>query len=135
MVLTSSSPALGGRRRCAVNGVSFVVLTRRSSSRTTTTSPVSSCGTASRRGPRPADGSPPGAGTPVFRLNLHEFVEVVFQNTENELQSWHLDGYDFWVVKLAFTHFQYLKIALLFSSANREHLLFTSEEHLQWPVD
>ena len=42
--------------------------------------------------------SPPGAGTPVFRLNLHEFVEVVFQNTENELQSWHLDGYDFWVV-------------------------------------
>ena len=24
----------------------------------------------------------------------HEFVEVVFQNTENELQSWHLDGYE-----------------------------------------
>ena len=31
--------------------------------------------------------------------NLHEFVEVVFQNTKNELQSWHLDGYDFWVVR------------------------------------
>jgi hypothetical protein len=31
----------------------------------------------------------PSSGTPVVRLNLHEFVEVVFQNTESELQSWH----------------------------------------------
>uniref|UniRef100_A0A453BP28 Plastocyanin-like domain-containing protein n=1 Tax=Aegilops tauschii subsp. strangulata TaxID=200361 RepID=A0A453BP28_AEGTS len=44
------------------------------------------------------DGGAPRPGTPVVRLNLHEFVEVVFQNTENEMQSWHLDGYDFWVV-------------------------------------
>jgi iron transport multicopper oxidase len=36
--------------------------------------------------------------TPVVRLNLHEFVEIVFQNTETKVQSWHLDGYDFWVV-------------------------------------
>ncbi|EEC81432.1 hypothetical protein OsI_24702 [Oryza sativa Indica Group] len=46
--------------------------------------------------PRP--GAAPRSGTPVVRLSLHEFIEVVFQNTENELQSWHLDGYDFWVV-------------------------------------
>jgi hypothetical protein len=45
--------------------------------------------------PSSAAGAPPRAGTPVVRLNLHEFVEVMFQNTE---QSWHLDGYDFWVV-------------------------------------
>ena len=31
----------------------------------------------------------------VTRLNLLEFVEVVFQNTQNELQSWHLNRYDF----------------------------------------
>ena len=131
-MLTSSSPALGGRRRCAANGVSFVVLTRCSSSRTTNIASVIEWNSLPARS---AACRRVAAGTPVFRLNLHEFVEIVFQNTENELQSWHLDGYDFWVVKLAFTHFQYLKLALLFSSANREHLLFTSEEHLQWPVD
>lgn len=49
-----------------------------------------------RLGQRP--GAAPRSGTPVVRLSLHEFIEVVFQNTENELQSWHLDGYDFWVV-------------------------------------
>ncbi|RLN30922.1 F-box/kelch-repeat protein [Panicum miliaceum] len=46
----------------------------------------------------PPGGVPPRTGTPVVRLNPHEFVEVMFQNTENELQSWHLDGYDFWIV-------------------------------------
>ena len=51
-----------------------------------------------RARPQGADGALPRAGAPVVRLDLHEFVEVVFQNTENELQSWHLDGYDFWVV-------------------------------------
>jgi hypothetical protein len=47
-----------------------------------------------------------GDGEQLFRSildtrpsNLHEFVEVVLQNTKNELQSWHLDGYDFWVVR------------------------------------
>ncbi|KAL0461488.1 UNVERIFIED_CONTAM: L-ascorbate oxidase [Sesamum latifolium] len=30
--------------------------------------------------------------------SLHEFIEVVFQNNEDTIQSWHLDGYDFWVV-------------------------------------
>ena len=25
--------------------------------------------------------------TSIVRLNLHEFIEVMFQNTENELQS------------------------------------------------
>ena len=35
---------------------------------------------------RPDGGAPPRAGMPVIRLNLHEIVEVVFQNTENELR-------------------------------------------------
>lgn len=37
-------------------------------------------------------------GTPVMRFNLHDFIEIVFQNTEDTMQTWHLDGYDFWVV-------------------------------------
>ncbi|RLM86360.1 hypothetical protein C2845_PM04G00100 [Panicum miliaceum] len=74
LVLASSSPAVAGQRRCAVNGVPFVVSIM-----------------LLKLPARPDGGA-------VVRLNLHEFVEVVFQNTENELQSWHLDGYDFWFV-------------------------------------
>ncbi|KAK8694760.1 hypothetical protein V6N13_072305 [Hibiscus sabdariffa] len=36
--------------------------------------------------------------TSVMPASLHDFLEVVFQNNENTMQSWHLDGYDFWVV-------------------------------------
>ncbi|GMI67266.1 SKU5 similar 17 [Hibiscus trionum] len=34
----------------------------------------------------------------VMPSSLHDFIEVVFQNNENTMQAWHLDGYDFWVV-------------------------------------
>lgn len=36
--------------------------------------------------------------TSVMATNHHDFIEVIFQNNENAIQSWHLDGYDFWVV-------------------------------------
>ncbi|GFQ01933.1 l-ascorbate oxidase homolog [Phtheirospermum japonicum] len=36
--------------------------------------------------------------TSVLGVSLHEFVEIVFQNNEETLQTWHLDGYDFWVI-------------------------------------
>ncbi|KAJ4965288.1 hypothetical protein NE237_017137 [Protea cynaroides] len=38
------------------------------------------------------------SGTSVIGITLHDFVEIVFQNNENTIQSWHLDGYNFWVV-------------------------------------
>ncbi|XAR57828.1 Laccase [Bertholletia excelsa] len=37
-------------------------------------------------------------GTSIFDTTLHDFVEIVFQNNEKTVQSWHLDGYDFWTV-------------------------------------
>ncbi|XP_015963948.1 L-ascorbate oxidase homolog [Arachis duranensis] len=40
--------------------------------------------------------------TSVVPTALHDFIEVVFQNNENAMQSWHLDGYDFWVVGYGF---------------------------------
>ncbi|KAL6273796.1 hypothetical protein ACE6H2_024488 [Prunus campanulata] len=40
--------------------------------------------------------------TPVVPTSLHDFLEIVFQNNENTLQSMHLDGYDFWVVGYGF---------------------------------
>ncbi|XWS45323.1 hypothetical protein CRYUN_Cryun15aG0126600 [Craigia yunnanensis] len=37
-------------------------------------------------------------GVSVFGITLHDFVEIVFQNTEDTIQSWHLDGSSFYVV-------------------------------------
>ncbi|XP_068655982.1 L-ascorbate oxidase homolog [Aristolochia californica] len=45
----------------------------------------------------PSIGSP-FLGTSVIPATLHDFIEIVFQNNEGVLQSWHLDGNDFWVV-------------------------------------
>lgn len=41
---------------------------------------------------------PAALGTGVVGTTLHDFVEIVFQNTEKAIQSWHLDGYSFYVV-------------------------------------
>ncbi|KAL5199160.1 hypothetical protein ABZP36_002672 [Zizania latifolia] len=95
LVFANSAPLLAGQRRYAVNSVSFVVPD-------TPLKLVDNYNIANviewDNVPARPDGAAPRSGTPVVRLNLHEFIEVVFQNTETELQSWHLDGYDFWVV-------------------------------------
>lgn len=47
------------------------------------------------------DTPPPGpevSGTSVLDTTLHDYVEIIFQNTESTIQTWHLDGYDFWTV-------------------------------------
>ncbi|XP_058777945.1 L-ascorbate oxidase homolog [Vicia villosa] len=49
----------------------------------------------------PSNG-PAHIATSVLRTSLHDFIEVVFQNNEKTMQSWHLDGYDFWVVGYGF---------------------------------
>ncbi|KAL6209179.1 hypothetical protein ACLB2K_020122 [Fragaria x ananassa] len=36
--------------------------------------------------------------TAVMGADFRAFVEIVFENPENIVQSWHLDGYYFWVV-------------------------------------
>ncbi|CAI9110106.1 OLC1v1010072C1 [Oldenlandia corymbosa var. corymbosa] len=46
-------------------------------------------------------GVTPTEGVSVFGFTLHDFVEIVFQNNEKVLQSYHLDGYDFWTVGFA----------------------------------
>ncbi|KAL6961571.1 hypothetical protein U1Q18_039344 [Sarracenia purpurea var. burkii] len=49
----------------------------------------------------PSEG-PAFLSSAVVPVSLHDLVEVVFQNDEKSLQSWHLDGYDFWVVGYGF---------------------------------
>uniref|UniRef100_M4CVJ4 Uncharacterized protein n=1 Tax=Brassica campestris TaxID=3711 RepID=M4CVJ4_BRACM len=45
---------------------------------------------------------PTGGGiyldTSVLQADYRTFVEIVFENPENIVQTWHLDGYSFWVV-------------------------------------
>ncbi|KAG2254618.1 hypothetical protein Bca52824_084754 [Brassica carinata] len=45
---------------------------------------------------------PTGGGiyldTSVMQTDYRTFIEIVFENSEDIVQSWHLDGYSFWVV-------------------------------------
>nr|GLL37070.1 L-ascorbate oxidase homolog [Ipomoea trifida] len=36
--------------------------------------------------------------TSVMNVDYRAFVEIIFQNDENIVQSWHINGYQFWVV-------------------------------------
>ncbi|WOK98822.1 L-ascorbate oxidase [Canna indica] len=39
----------------------------------------------------------PILGTPVIDAHYKDFIEIIFQNIESSVQSWHLDGYNFFV--------------------------------------
>ncbi|KAL9261174.1 L-ascorbate oxidase-like protein [Drosera capensis] len=45
---------------------------------------------------------PARLGTSVIGTTLHDFIEIIFQNNENTIQSWHLDGYAFWTVAFGY---------------------------------
>lgn len=86
--LANSAPVINGKLRYAVNGVSFVV----------PATPLKLADYFNISGVFTWDSVPTTMGTPVLLSNLHDFFEIVFQNTEKTIQTWHLDGYDFWVV-------------------------------------
>ncbi|VFQ58393.1 unnamed protein product [Cuscuta campestris] len=94
ILLANSAPVIGGKQRYAVNGVSYI----------DPDTPLKLADYFNIPGVFNLNGikSSPSAGatlaTSVLPTSLHQFVEIVFQNDENTLQSWHLDGYDFWVV-------------------------------------
>lgn len=94
-MLANSAAVIGGKHCYAINGVSFVV----------PGTPLKLADDFNIAGvftwdslPIPPAGGSPVLSTPVVRFNLHDFVEIIFQNAENTMQTWHLDGYDFWVV-------------------------------------
>jgi FtsP/CotA-like multicopper oxidase with cupredoxin domain len=95
IVLANSAVLINGKRRYAVNGVSYV----------NTNTPLKLADHFNITGvyrtntiqDMPSGGST-SVATSVMPANLHDFIEVVFQNNDNKMQSWHLDGYDFWVV-------------------------------------
>lgn len=95
IILSNSAPVIASKQRFAVNGVSFVI----------PDTPLKLADNYNIANVISWDSIPINPtngqavlGTPVLRFNLHDFIEIVFQNTEYQMQSWHLDGYDFWVV-------------------------------------
>uniref|UniRef100_A0A1D1Y9N7 L-ascorbate oxidase n=1 Tax=Anthurium amnicola TaxID=1678845 RepID=A0A1D1Y9N7_9ARAE len=48
--------------------------------------------------PDAPDGRSPATGTSVLDAHYRDFIQIVFENTEPELQSWHLNGYGVFVV-------------------------------------
>ncbi|PIN19120.1 Multicopper oxidase [Handroanthus impetiginosus] len=95
IILANSAPIINGKQRYAVNGVSFI----------NSDTPLKLADYFNIPGVfslNSIQSAPSGTGykldTSVLGTSLHEFIEVVFQNNEDTIQSWHLDGYDFWVV-------------------------------------
>ncbi|XP_026437605.1 L-ascorbate oxidase homolog [Papaver somniferum] len=93
IILSNSAPIINGKQRYAVNGLSYV----------NSETPLKLADYYNITGVFTTDAieredNRPTLATSVLKGSLHEFVEIVFQNNENEIQSWHVDGNDFWVV-------------------------------------
>ncbi|XP_010547509.1 PREDICTED: L-ascorbate oxidase homolog [Tarenaya hassleriana] len=94
-VFSNSAPLINGKQRYAVNGVSYV----NSDTPPKLADYFGIAGVFSTNSIQSVpSNSPATVATSVVQTSLHDFIEVVFQNNENAMQSWHLDGYDFWAV-------------------------------------
>ena len=94
IILANSASLINGKKRYAVNSVSYA----------NPDTPLKLADHFNIPGVFSVDsiqslpsGGPAYIATSVLPNSLHDFVEIIFQNNEYALQSWHLDGYDFWV--------------------------------------
>lgn len=93
--LSSSAAQVNGKQRYGVNGVSFIPAD----------TPLKLADHFKIDGVFKVGSIPDNPAsknlhldTAVMGADFRAFVEIVFENNENILQSWHLDGYYFWVV-------------------------------------
>ncbi|PON33668.1 Copper-resistance protein [Parasponia andersonii] len=93
--LESSSAQVNGKQRYALNSVSFIPAD----------TPLKLADYFKIEGvfkvgsiPDTPSGKQMYLDTSVLGADYRAFVEIVFQNRENIVQSYHLDGYNFWVV-------------------------------------
>ncbi|KAF5455694.1 hypothetical protein F2P56_025244 [Juglans regia] len=93
--LQSSAGQVDGKQRYAVNSVSFIP-----ADTPLKLADYFKIGGVFRVGS--ISDNPTGGGiyldTSVLGLDYRAFVEIVFENPEDIVQSWHLSGYSFWVV-------------------------------------
>lgn len=94
-MLANSAPLISGKQRYAVNSVSYVNADTPLKLADHFNIPGVFSLNSIQTVPNAAS---PSLATSVLPASLHEFLEIVFQNNEDTVQSWHLDGYDFWVI-------------------------------------
>lgn len=95
IVLANSAPLINGKLRYAVNSVSYV----NSDTPLKLADHFNIPGVFSPNSIQSVpSGGPSAVATSVMQAPLHGLLEIVFQNNEKTMQSWHLDGYDFWVI-------------------------------------
>ncbi|CAN1315358.1 L-ascorbate oxidase homolog [Linum perenne] len=59
--------------------------------------------------------------TSVLTVDYRTFIEIVFQNTENIVQSWHLNGYSFWVVGIQYNNMSQISMVHYSLNLGCEH--------------
>uniref|UniRef100_A0A7C9DKF2 Ferroxidase n=1 Tax=Opuntia streptacantha TaxID=393608 RepID=A0A7C9DKF2_OPUST len=93
--LQNTAGQVNGRQRYAVNSVSFIPAdTPLKLADYFKIGGVFSVGSI----PDQPTGAPIHLATSVMGADYRAFVEIVFENTENIIQSWHMDGYAFFIV-------------------------------------
>ncbi|XP_062075611.1 L-ascorbate oxidase homolog [Humulus lupulus] len=95
IVLGNSEAKIGGKLRYAVNRVSYVDPGTPLKLADWYNIPGVFSLNSIKDKPTPG---PASLGTSVIGTTLHDFVEIVFQNNESKVQTWHLDGTSFYVV-------------------------------------
>ena len=95
VILANTNTKIGGKLRYAVNGVSYVDPS--TPLKLADWFNISGVFTLNSIKDAPPSG-PAYLGTSVIGTTLHDFVEFVFQNDEDNVQSWHLDGYSFYIL-------------------------------------
>ncbi|PIN06603.1 Multicopper oxidase [Handroanthus impetiginosus] len=95
IVLENSASQINGKQRYAVNKISYI--NPETPLKLADYFNIPGVFTLNSIQDNPPSG-PTGLGTSVLGTTLHDFVEIIFQNSESTIQSWHLDGYDFWTV-------------------------------------
>ena len=96
LLLYGSAPVINGKQRYAVNGISYLA----------PDTPLKLADYFNLQGvfglgsmPDSPTGSNSGSlGVGVVAADFHAFLEIVFQNNEAVVNSWHIDGYSFFVV-------------------------------------
>ena len=96
-MLSNSAPWINGKQRYAVNGVSFVA-----GDTPLKLADYFKIGGVYNLGSIPdrtmSSNGNAYLSTSVMHADFRSFAEIVFQNWEDTVQSWHIDGYSFFVV-------------------------------------
>ncbi|KAK9678582.1 hypothetical protein RND81_11G221000 [Saponaria officinalis] len=96
LILANSAGKINGKKHYGVNGVSYV--NPDTPLKLADYYNIPNVFNLNTIKDAPTPGKRLDYGTSVVGLALHDFVEIIFQNNEKTLQSWHLDGHNFFVV-------------------------------------